>query len=268
MDLTKEIKELENIRRSDSNKVFTMYLNTDPSDPEQQGGEWKIHYKNGMRNFESYLKEDEDKEELKNFQLVKQKVDKFIKGKEQKFLRGVVIIATADEEVWFADRVQMRLKTEFFWQETPELGQIKKLEESYPKTGIVLVQQNEVKVIESYLNEIEEIYSYELNVDTDNWRQKVGPRKANASSMAPGATNAQKDNFAARYEANKQRWYKKIAPKLDKAAKDKEWEKIVIVGESDPSQELKQQMNKQVDEVIQKNMLDHEESKVLAEVFG
>ncbi|WP_369813152.1 VLRF1 family aeRF1-type release factor [Virgibacillus halodenitrificans] len=86
--------------------------------------------------------------------------------------------------------------------------------------------------------------------------------------MAPGATNAQKDNFAARYEANKQRWYKKIAPKLDKAAKDKEWEKIVIVGESDPSQELKQQMNKQVDEVIQKNMLDHEESKVLAEVFG
>ncbi|PAV28652.1 hypothetical protein CIL05_15275 [Virgibacillus profundi] len=267
MNLNKELKRLESIRREGANKVFTMYLNTDPSDPDQQGGEWRIHFKNGLRNFEQYLEEDDNKEELKNFQLIKQKVDKFVKGNELNFLKGVVVFATADEEVWFADRVQMHVETEFFWQETPELGQLKELKNKFPKSGIILVQQNEIKVIESYLNEIEDTTSFELDIKTDDWRQKLGPRKAN-TAMGPGATNLQKDNFEARYEANQHRWYKKIAPKLDKRAKDHSWEKIYVVGESDSSHELKEQMNKPVDEVIQKNMLDHEESKVLQEVFG
>ncbi|MEC5424989.1 VLRF1 family aeRF1-type release factor [Virgibacillus sp. C22-A2] len=267
MDLNKELKEMAKIRKDGPNKVFTMYLNTDPSDPDQQGGKWKINFKNGMRNFEQYLEEDDNKEELKNFQLVKKKVEKFVHANELEFLKGVVVFATADEEVWFADRIQMRLKTEFFWQETPELGQLKKLQELFPKSGIILVQQSEVKIIESYLNEIQGTDSYELDLNTDDWRQKLGPRKGN-TAMGPGSTNLQKDNFEARYEANQQRWYKKIAPKLDRRAKENNWEKIYIVGEADSSNELKKQMNKPVDEVIQKNMLDHEETKVLQEVFG
>lgn len=67
MDLNKEIKKLENIHLEKPQQVFTMYLNTDPSDPEQQGGEWKIHLKNGLNNFEAYLKEDGDSEEKETF---------------------------------------------------------------------------------------------------------------------------------------------------------------------------------------------------------
>ncbi|MFD1039680.1 VLRF1 family aeRF1-type release factor [Virgibacillus byunsanensis] len=204
---------------------------------------------------------------MENFQLIKQKVKKFVRGNEQNFRRGIVLFATADEDVWFADRVQLRLKTEFYWQETPELEQLKELNEKYPKSGIILVQQNEIKVIDSYLNEIEETVSYELDINTDDWRQKLGPRKAN-TQMGPGATNLQVDNFQARYQANKQRWFKSIAPKLDKRAKDQKWDKIYVVGEVDSSYELEEQMNKPVDKVIHKNMLDHEESKVLDEVFG
>lgn len=267
MDLNKELKQLENVQREGANKVFTMYLNTDPSDPDQQGGEWKIHYKNGIRNFEQYLEEDENKEELRNFQLIKQKVDKFVKGNEQNFLKGIVIFATADEEVWFANRVQMHVETEFYWQETPEISQLAKLRDQFPKSGIILVQQNEIKVIESYLNEIEDTTSFELDIKTEDWRQKQGPRNSNAS-MGAGNADRQRDHFDARYEANQQRWYKKIAPKLDKRAKEHSWEKIYVIGEPDSSNDLKAQMNKPVNEVIQKNMLDHEESKVLQEVFG
>ncbi|WP_373893254.1 VLRF1 family aeRF1-type release factor [Virgibacillus natechei] len=259
MDLNKEIQKLENVRTDNSNKVFTMYLNTDPSDPEQQGGEWKIHLKNGLRNFEQYLKEDDDKEEQKNFQAVKEKVENFVVGNEQNFLKGIVLFATADEEVWLATRVQMPVETAFFWQETPQLDQLKQLSFDYPKSGIILVQQNEIKVIDVYLNQIEDTYSYELDLNTEEWREKTG---------TPVASNLQTDNFDARVKANQQRWYKKIAPRLDKQAKDRNWEKIYVIGESDPANELKEQMNKPVNEVIQKNMLDHEESKVLQEVFG
>lgn len=260
MDLNHEIKQLEAVHREGSDKVFTMYLNTDPSDPEQQGGEWKIQFKNGMRNFEQYLEEANNKEELKSFQLVKQKVEKFIRGNEQEFRKGVIVFATADEEVWFAARVQLRLETAFFWQETPVLDQVKKLKKDYPKAGIILVQQNEVKFIESYLNEINETKSFELDLETDNWREKT--------AMGPGNPSIQKDNLQSRYEANKHRWYKKIAPMLDKHAKNNDWEKIYVIGEPGSSQSLAEQMNKPIDRIIQKNMLDHEESKILQEVFG
>ncbi|WP_249871215.1 VLRF1 family aeRF1-type release factor [Oceanobacillus saliphilus] len=267
MAINKQLKELENVIMEGSNKVFTMYLNTDPADPDQQGGEWKIHFKNGMRNFESYLKEANDKEELKNFQLVKKNVEKFIKESEQQQLKGIIVFATADEMVWYADIVQMRLENEFYWQETPELNQLKQIEETYPKTGIILVQQNEIKVIDSYLNQVEDTLSYELDVEEETWRVMQGPRKAN-STTGLGSSNIQKDNFEARYEANQKRWYKSIAPKLDKQAKDRKWEKIVVIGEPFASKELSNQMNKQVNEIIQKNMLDHEETKVMKEVFS
>ncbi len=244
-----------------------MYLNTDPTDPDQQGGEWKIHIKNAMRNFETYLEEANNKEELNNFQLVKKNVVKYIKENELHQLKGIIIFATADEVVWYADIVQMRLDNEFYWQESPELSQFRKLITSFPKTGIILVQQNQIKVIESYLNQLENTFTYELDVEEETWRVMQGPRKGN-STTGLGSSNLQKDNFDARYEANQQRWYKSIAPKLDKQAKDKKWEKIFVVGQAFASNELVNQMNKPVDDVILKNMLDHEETKVMQEVLG
>ncbi|ALX47149.1 VLRF1 family aeRF1-type release factor [Lentibacillus amyloliquefaciens] len=267
MSLRQQINQLEHIKKEQDNKILTMYLNTDPSDANQQAGEWKLHLKNGLRNFESYLKEDNDKEELKNFQLVKQKVEKFVHNNEQHFRKGIILFASADEEIWFADRFQMPIKTEFYWETIPELEQLKELEETYPNTGIILVQKDEIKIIESHLNEILETDYYKFDLDTDKWRQFTGPHKADAS-MGSGGRSTQQDKFNARYEANKQRWYKSIAPKLDKKAKDHEWENIYVVGEPDDASELKEEMNKPVTGLIQKNLLHHEETKVLEEIFG
>src|SRR5699024_10006699 len=99
MDTSQKTKKMKNIKKEKENKVTTKYMNTDPSDTEQHAGEWKIHLKNGLRNFESYLEEDNNKEEQKNFQLVKQKVEKFVHGNEQHFRKGIILFASADEEV-------------------------------------------------------------------------------------------------------------------------------------------------------------------------
>src|SRR5699024_1145631 len=136
------VQELRSIHQSGANKVFSMYLNTDPSDPEQQGGKWKIQFKNGLRNFKAYLKEDNNHEELRNFKSIEQKVEKYVSDYEQHLLKGIIIFATADDEVWIAERLQVRLTTEFFWDATPQLQQLEQLIENYPRTGIILVQQN------------------------------------------------------------------------------------------------------------------------------
>ncbi|WP_318279573.1 VLRF1 family aeRF1-type release factor [Lentibacillus cibarius] len=244
-----------------------MYLNTDPSEPENQSGGWKIHLKNGLRNFESYLREANNTEELENFKRVKRKVKKYVEDHELNLHKGVIVFADATETVWFAQRVRMQLTTEFYWEDTPRLQQLKELCNAYPRTGIVLVQTNQISVVETYLQEVTHTYYYGLDIDTDEWRQRTGPHKIDAS-MGSGGRNVQQEQFKARYEANKQRWYKSIAPKLDKLAKDNGWERLYIAGEPDDAIELKQQLNKPVDDVIQKNMLHHEETKVVEEVAG
>lgn len=266
LTITETINWLKDVNTDGANKVFTMYLNTDRSDQDQQGGEWKIHLKNGMRNFETYLQQDDNKEELQNFKKVKEKAMHFIRENEQNFQRGVIIFATADAEVWFAKCVQMRLESKFYWENKPEIDQLVELKERYPRLGVILVQQNQVKVIDSETNRIKDTTYFELDINTEDWRVKQGPRKGHA----PGAQGpqVQKDNFNSRFEANQHRWYKKIAPKLDKIAKDKGWERIYMIGEADSTSELEKLMNRKADAIKQKNMLDHEESKVLEEVYS
>ncbi|MGM8212002.1 VLRF1 family aeRF1-type release factor [Virgibacillus sp. W0430] len=268
MEISKALKELENVNQKDSNhKLFTMYLNTDPSDPEQQGEKWKINLKNAFRNFESYVSKTANEQELKSFKRLKEKVNHFVRENEQNLRRGIILFATADETIWFAELVQMRVTTEMYWQDTPATDQLKQLEEAFPYTGVVLVQKDQVKVMETHLNEVQEKYYYELDVETDDWREKAGPQPSHVPK-GQGTANVQVDNFKERYKANQHRWYKSIAKKVDKLAKNKQWEKTYVIGESDYSSEMKKQMDIKINKIIQKNMLDHKEDEILKEIAG
>lgn len=267
MDLAAQIQQLEQFQGDGKQKVLTMYLNTDPADPEQQGGKWKINFKNTMRNFEKYLQESNDTAEMQRFQRIKQKVTDYMDQHELDLRKGVIIIATADEHIWFTVRVQVRLQTDIYWQETPVLDQLRAIKENYPKTGIILVQTNQVKIIESEMNEVEDTTVYELDMASEDWRRQHGTQKTKGD-MQLGEHNLEADQFQNRYEANRYRWFKRIAPKLDKHAKAGAWEQIVVMGEADATNAVLEQMQKPVDIVMQKNMLDHEAHKVLDAVFG
>ncbi|QHE53475.1 VLRF1 family aeRF1-type release factor [Pontibacillus sp. HMF3514] len=264
MNLHKELKRLENFYAEKPDQVLTMYLNTDLSDPEQQGGEWKIHFKNGMNNFEHYLQESGNKDELKNFRNLKEQLEKFILEYERNLSKSLVVIASTDGELWFAQPIQMPVKTEFYWEDTPQLHQLRELHEKFPRTGIILVQQNNIKIIESELGAVHDTDHYELDIDTEDWRQNTGPHQAKPS-MGSGKS-PQKEQFYDRFHANQQRWYKSIAPTLDKLAKDGNWEAIYIVGNKEEAEEIESHMNKPITEIVPKNLLEHEETKVIDEV--
>ncbi|MFC7064038.1 VLRF1 family aeRF1-type release factor [Halobacillus seohaensis] len=266
MDLNKEINKLENVHLEKPQRIFTMYLNTDPSDPEQQGREWKIHLKNGLNNFESYLKEGGDSDEKRNFWAVKDKVERFIENNEQQFAKSVVVIASGDDTVWFAERFQMPVKSEFFWEESPVLDQLKEMREDFPKTGLILTQKNQIKCIDANLGMVNDTQLFELDLNTEDWRQHQGPHQADASMGKGGAKSSKQDEFQERFEANRYRWYKSVAPKLDKLAKEYEWERIYMVGDKEELKDLEDNMNKPVDDFVNKNLLDHEEHHVIKDV--
>lgn len=267
MRIDKQLKQLEKTKLESPNKVFSMYLNTDPSDPDQQGGEWKIHLKNGLNNFASYLESGKDKEELNNFNKVKEKVQDYVQNNEQNLKKGIVLFASADGSLWFAELVQMPVKNEFYWEETPITDQVDELRDKFPKSGIVLVQQNEIKIIEAEMGEILETKFFELDLDTENWREKTAEGKRQ-QAMGKGGKDPSRDSFDARVHANQQRWYKSIAPKLDKLAKDNQWERIYLVGDKQETETLRDTMNKEIYKLEEKNLLNHEESEILEKVVS
>ncbi|WP_117148925.1 MULTISPECIES: VLRF1 family aeRF1-type release factor [Paraliobacillus] len=262
MRLNKELKELESLQVVKPEGILTMYLNTDPSDPEQSGGEWKIQLKNSMNSFENYLKQSDDKEELDKFKKVRKQVENFMFENQKNLKKSVIIFASSDQLTWFAEILQLRVESTFYWQETPVLDQLKNLNQSYPKLGIVLAQQNQVKIIEAELGKIVNTELFELDLDTEDWRQFAGPRASTSGK------NLQTDQFDKRFEANQKRWYKNLAPTLDKVAKNHNWKKIYLAGEKEEALDLASYMQKEVDSIFYQNILDHEESQVLEKVLA
>ncbi|SER61629.1 hypothetical protein SAMN04487944_10731 [Gracilibacillus ureilyticus] len=265
MNLHEEIKKLENVRLGKPNRIFTMYLNTDRADPEQQGGEWKIHLKNGLRNFESYLQEDGDSDEKRNFWAVKEKVEKYIKENEQSLAKSVVIFATGDGSIWFAEKFQLPVKTVFEWDDVAHTDQLKEMYDTFPKSGIILTQKEAVKVLDTELGSLKDSHVFEFDIETEDWREYAGPPRGQAS-LGPGGRNSQPDQFKERFDANRYRWYKSLASTLDRFAKGLNWENIYLVGDKEEVNDLKENMNKKVTKVVGKNMLDHEEMKIINEV--
>ncbi|RKQ34706.1 VLRF1 family aeRF1-type release factor [Oceanobacillus halophilus] len=266
-NIKKEMKKLASVYVEKPHRVFSMYLNTDPSDPDQQGREWKIHLKNGLNSFENYLKEDGNREEKRNFKMVREMVENYIREHELNLSKSIVIFATADQKVWFAERFQMPVVTEFSWEETAKIDQLKKMYHQFPKTGIILTQKESIKVMDAELGTLKDTNVFELDLDTEDWKEHTGPSH-NQLSMGSGGRSTKQDEFQERFEANRYRWYKRVAPKLDKLAKDKQWESIYLVGDKQEAEDLKSHMNKVITDIINKNMLDHEEKQVIDTVMA
>lgn len=265
MDRYKEIKKLENVYLEPPERVFSMYLNTDPADPEQQGGEWKIHLKNGLNSFENYMKADNDTDEKRNFSEIKEKVERYMHDNEQSLAKSVVIFATADNSIWFAEKFQMPVETEIRWEETAKLDQLKEMFRKFPQTGIILTQKNAIKVLDTELGSLKETRLYELDLDTESWKEHTGPHRAQAT-VGSGGKSTKTEQFEARFDANRNRWYKTIASTLDKMAKDHKWQQIYLVGRKEEADDLADNMNKTITDKVSKNMLEHEEMKIINEV--
>ncbi|GAA0464858.1 VLRF1 family aeRF1-type release factor [Alkalibacillus silvisoli] len=267
MALRKVLQQLENYKSEKPNRVFTMYLNTDLADQDQQGGEWKIHLKNGLNNFEHYLQKDGDSDEKRNFWAVKEKVENYMHEHQKDLKKSVVIFATGEGDIWFSERLQMPVQTAFHWEDQPVLDQLKSLNKQFPKTGIVLTQKEQIKLIDAELGAVNDTTLYELDLNTEDWKQHQGPHHADSNLGSGGVKSSKKDELAERFEENRSRWYKSIAPKIDQYAKNNNWDAIYLVGSSVEVDELERNMNKQVDDKINKNLLDHEEMKIIEEVM-
>lgn len=262
MLLQEQIKQLKNIHYEDPKKVFSMYLNTDRRSPEQQKGEWKIHLKNALKDLADATKDSDSHEEKNQSKTIREKVEKEVYGKERELLRGLILFATADEDLWFSEALHIPVETEFHWTNAPDLGQLKKLEEVYPYTGIVVLQQNNALVIETEVGTVLEQTDYTLDMNTDQWTQHQGPQ---GDDRTQGG--AKQDEYSEHVAALQQRWFKSLVSTIEKKAKDKGWQQIYLVGSKDEIDPLQSYFNKKIDKTIPRNLLNWDADKILDEVL-
>lgn len=258
MLLKDQIKQLKKIEYQDPKKVFTMYLNTDPKSSEQQKGEWKIHLKNALKDLADATKDSDSHEEKNQSKTIREKVEKEVYGKEPELLRSMILFATADEELWFSKTLHIPVETEFHWENKPVLDQLESLEESYPYTGIIVIQQDEALVLETEIGTLMDQTHYTLDMNTDDWREHQGPQ---GDDLTQGGSK--KDEFKDRVKANQQRWFKSLVSTLEKKAKDKGWEQIYLVGEKDEIDPLQPYFNKTINKTIPRNIFNWDADKIL-----
>lgn len=264
MTLTNELQSLDKFKCPDEKCVLTVYLNTDPAHPDQQKGEWKIRLKNGLKKIEEYLEaSSENKDELKSYKKLSKKVQDEIHDNQKNFQKSVVLFASEEQDLWSVHYLQIPVETNFYWEDSPQLAKLKEIESEYPKAGIIMPNNHEVRIIDTSLGEVNDEWLYEFDSGKEEWSLKEGMGATN--SIMSGASHV--DKFQQRFEENQQRFYKEMAQKVEKMRKNKNWEELHIVGESKMARNFESVLQTTPKSMVEKNLNQNESKKVLGEVY-
>jgi len=262
MRLQEELQLLKNYENSE-NYVLTIYLNTDPADPEQRNDAWKIHLKNGMKELEETIPSSTSERELHLFKKLEKKVLKEIEANQTNLNKGIIIFASTDPELWSVHYVQVRIKTDFYWGEKPELEQLYYINKAYPHAGVILPAFNEVRIIDTAMGVVNDELIYEFDAGSEEWKRKKGI--AYGSVRASSATHV--DAFDDRLRENLFRFYKQMGVTIGRLAKDRQWKEIHVSGEAELANTMAKALPKEPVSKLYKNLKNNKSNQVLHEVF-
>lgn len=263
MALARELEQLRSFRCPEGKCVLSVYLNTDRSDQDQQKGEWKIRLKNGLKKLEEYLRASGNDEQLKSYLKLKKKVEKEIHGNQSQLQKSIVIFASEEQNLWSVHYLQIPVETSFRWERAPIVDQLERIQSAYPKCGVILPNMDEVKVYDVDLGELNDSRTYTFNPNTEEWTFKDG--LASADRMASGASHV--DDFEQRFRENLHRFYKKMATNIEQMQRDRKWQQVYLVGESELIRSFDEQLRLEVSKKVNKNLNNAHSAKVLEHVF-
>lgn len=232
--------------------VLSIYLNTNLVNEE-----WKIRLKNGLKRMEEYHTKasPESVNDLKN---VIDKVHVKIRDEQKDLAKSFACFATTEKVLLYP--FQFPVENDFIWDDKPSVVQLEELFEKYIRTGVVLVQSDRITLLTATLGELVDQVNYEIDLDTDNWRQYKN--LAFGSVMLSSARK-----FERRIKENQARWYKRIAPTIENYAKQQGWKSIHLIGPAELTNQMKQQLNLKIDSEINRNYGSKSAFEILAKTI-
>src|SRR5690606_7535272 len=208
--------------------------------------EWKIRLKNGLKRIEEYIFASQQ-EQIKQFTDIKAKVVSAIKDNQTTFKHGFICFASADQI--FMKHVQVPIKTRFYWEDQPVTKPLEHLRSKYPKSGVVLLQSEKVAILDTLLGELKGEVHYTFDLQNEHWKQYKG--LAFGAIISSSANH--RDKYSHRLKQNKARWLKSLIPKIEKHAKDGEWEGIYLVGPAELTKDIQPHLNTRILGILSRN---------------
>src|SRR5690625_477402 len=136
--------------------VLSIYLNTDPSNEQ-----WKIVLKNGLKKTSEYV-EAANPDQKKDFEEIYKKANEKIKDSQAEFANSLVCFATRDDI--YIHHLQITVQDDFSWEQQPKIEQLQQLIKTYPQSGVMLLQRDQITLITTALGRAihEEQYVFDL----------------------------------------------------------------------------------------------------------
>ncbi|MBD2845573.1 hypothetical protein IDH44_10260 [Paenibacillus sp. IB182496] len=262
MKLQQRLSNLKQYGPESKQRVLTIYLNTEP-DPGRQSA-WRLRLKNGMKRLREYAHAEGEGAQAQDLDRLQPRVEGLLEAHHGELRRGLVLAMSGSGELLLLERVHVPVADDFHWREQPMLDELERTLERYPALGIVQIGGDSVCVLHTLLGEVLEEHHYEWDVETENWREKLGT--APASRHASGATH--KDSYKKRLIVNRQRWLREMATILDKHARTGKWDELVLTGEAKLIADLDKELHRGPRRIVPKNMNGLPGPQVLREVYA
>lgn len=262
MSLSNEIQQLKQFS-SGSRNVLSVYLNTNPGDPEQTNGAWKIHLKNGMKDLEKFLSSSGKEQELKSFQGLKDKVMSEMDDKKEDLHKGVVIFASDEPKLWSVHYVQVPVKTSFDWEDKPVIEQFEYMYKAYPEAAVVLPSFGEVRILDTEMGFIRDDISFVFDPNLETW----GEEKSRKTSGKHVIGSSKVDFIESRLRENLNRFYKGMGTHIERLMKERGWKEIHVAGEAELANAFSENLRKKPDSLIYKNLNNSKPHEIIHQIF-
>lgn len=217
----KDVELLEN------DHVLSIYLNTNP-----RSDDWKIRLKNGLRKMEEYIAAS-NPEQVKEFSKIYKRVAKTIQDHQKSFTNSLICFASKNHI--HLSHLQIPLENDFQWKVGPAMEQLDKLFEQYSNRGVILLSRDKVILLTTSLGELIHEEDYELDIEKGDWKQY---RRMSYGNMFSSNIDA----IDRRIKEKQMRWYRSIIPTIERYAKKHKWQGAHLVGPSELTKIMKQQL--------------------------
>jgi len=202
--------------------VLTLYLNTNPAEPRNQGHPpgYVIYLKSRGKILANRIPETGRKQ----FQAELKRVEEFLRNRKPPH-RGVVVFSSPKRQEFVPMNVE--LEDELHWGR-PSLTQLLWLLDEHQPSGVVLVDRSGARFYRFWLGEIEELKKEKFELDKMEWRQKhLMPPSHPGVQKTRGS---QRDVFEQRVEAQYDRFFRDAAERIRQWSEREKLRPVFVAG--------------------------------------
>ena len=190
-------------------------------------------------------------------------VDKTLADSRGVIQRSIIIFASETNRMFEVHYLPIFVDPEVHWSPKPKLHQLEKLQGTFPNTGIILTNRGAITIFNTMLGEIDSEVSYELNIDTNDWRKFQG---RSARSRTASSTS-QQEKFQKRMDENLEKYYREVAAEVKDLKAEWNWNRVIEIGESDQANYFSSALNEKPDKIIYKNLKKATHGEILRTAF-